>query len=223
MGQIREKKVKNRTYLYYSVRSRSRKKMGGTGKVKSHDFCLGHYLFPNEAIAYYIWNGDISLEEFIDAMIRYRFSDYLNQMLWTVDLKRKKIRLRSCRGSWFDCRSRWVKYYRQSIEKFFDVTSPLESEIAEIEEHYRKHLEHIETRKKYQQKAAKLQKQRNFERAAFYDEWAKDYSGYAANRWEWHKEALDKFFKASPRSIRDEVRRKIEHRLSRIKPRKAIA
>lgn len=225
MGQLRTKTIKGKQYFYYSVRSRSRRKYGGSGKVKSIDYCLGRYIYNDyqwktetgwftPAIAYYLWNGDISLTEFIEAHIRSRFQWDIDQLAWNVDIKRQKVRLRSKRGSGFDCRQGWVRSAIKVIELAFGAVPAMEEAIAEtIVANYQKYRECLADYQTAISEEEKNRKQREFETAAAYKEWANSCEYAASLYFEAYQDGLNAFIKNAPRSIREEVRQKVDRRL----------
>lgn len=235
MGQIRTKTIKGKRYFYYSVRSRSRKKYGGSGKVVSTDYFLGcygvlsrqwrdEYTFYTIPSSYYLWNGDIDISDFIDAYIRYQFRDWLEEFVWSVNVKRKKISIRSKRGSYFDARWRWVRGYVQYGEQAFEAAPTLEAAIAEtVEEPYRNYIDCLSYRDEYQEKAIQYRKQRNFDDAGIYDEAASRSEEWASHSWERYQENLKTLIKNCPRSIRDEFSQKIERRMAKINPSREAA
>ena len=71
MGFFRVKLVKGHEYFYWCKRVRSRKKSGGSGKVKSPDFLLGNHVINGKYLFFYLHTGDVPLREYAEAALTY--------------------------------------------------------------------------------------------------------------------------------------------------------
>lgn len=71
MGFLRVKLVKGHEYFYWCKRVRSRKKSGGSGKVKSPDLLLGKKVVQGKYLAFYLHTGDVPLTEYAEAALTY--------------------------------------------------------------------------------------------------------------------------------------------------------
>jgi len=71
VGFLRVKTVKEYRYVYWCKRVRSRKKYGGSGKVKSPDLLLGDNIVCGKYLSFYFHTGDVPLREYTESAITY--------------------------------------------------------------------------------------------------------------------------------------------------------
>lgn len=120
MATLKVKKVKGHEYFYWSKSVRSHKKAGGTGQVRTVDYLLGTSP-AGKWLSYYLWSGDVQLEQYAQAVIKYLYP--ANWAAFTevlIDWRRQKISIRS-KHPWFaDCRSRHWQTQRKALQTWVD-------------------------------------------------------------------------------------------------------
>lgn len=157
MAFFRKKTIKGHEYFYYCVRVRSGKKKGGTGKVKSYDYCTGTFPPYWKRLPYFCHIGEIDPREYATAYVqwglthRYTADDEpLSKFVeFEVFPDEPYIKLRSLDGS-CDLRKfpkQWRSRLKSDISDVFYEASRIErtkERIRELEDDEKAKLRELE-------------------------------------------------------------------------------
>ncbi len=156
MAFIKIRQVKGVNKVYWCVRKRQSKKLGGDGKVKSVEYYLGKYEYLDtlsytlEYIYWYLWDNSITLSDFIEQLVVFCFKkehlikvknifenknffgeeeiDYIS-----FEIKNKKVYCRSL-YPFIDLREKRYKYILNTINELIkDICSSANNFSNEIE------------------------------------------------------------------------------------------
>jgi hypothetical protein len=145
MATLKVKKVKGHEYFYWSKSVRSHKKAGGTGQIRTIDRLIG--TTPDgQWLPYYLWSGDVQLEEYAEAVIKWLCpAEWAAFVEVSIDWQKRKVAIRSILNWFTDCRSRHWQTQRKVLQSFLDrivedsprITRRIEYTGYLLGEHYR--------------------------------------------------------------------------------------
>jgi hypothetical protein len=113
MGFLKVRQVRGEQKIYWCVRKRQSKKLGGSGKVLSIEYYLGDSWYSLKNLSWYVWENSINLSEFLEKFISYYLNDLgiSNINFW---LKDNQVYFRS-NSKDIDLRCKDIKFWLNSI------------------------------------------------------------------------------------------------------------
>ncbi len=130
MGFLRVKTVKEHEYVYWCTRIRSRKKHGGSGKVKSPDLLIGRSIINGKYLAFYLYTEEVPLFEYADAVVSYLLDIWSSPRAGTIpkmkdaviveidwQTKQPKIQMRTAH-KFIDCRSQFWRGVKRDLQHY---------------------------------------------------------------------------------------------------------
>ena len=115
VGFLRVKTVKGHEYFYWCNRVRSRKKHGGSGKVKSPDLLIGNDIVQGKYLPFYLYMGEVPLSEYVAAAIA-----YLLETDWTIYVNGGKLKMKDVATVEIDWHVKQPKVRLRSLDKRLD-------------------------------------------------------------------------------------------------------
>jgi len=135
MGFLRVRKIKNCQYFYWSTRTRSSKKHGGSGKVRSTELLIGRY-FNGRYLSFYLWSKEIPIEEYAKAVIAYSCPEsWCSRVAVVIDWRKKaKVTFKAFKnapGRPADCRSSFWRKQKSCLQEHLDAIVYCGDEVTE--------------------------------------------------------------------------------------------
>lgn len=134
MGFLRVREIKKCRYFYWSTRTRSSKKYGGSGKVRSSELLIGNRLI-GKYLPFYFWAGEIPVRDYADAMIAFSCPEgWHHRITVAIDWSAKpRVTLKSvpkAQGYQPDCRSAFWRKQKRVLQERLDAIIDCSGQIA---------------------------------------------------------------------------------------------
>jgi hypothetical protein len=119
MATLKVKKVKGHEYFYWSKSVRSHKRFGGDGRVRTVDYLIGTHPISGNWLPYRLWVGDVTLEQYAEAVIKYlcpRYWEAFVSVTVSWDKPNPKVSITSIVPMFADCRARKWRQERDTLQ-----------------------------------------------------------------------------------------------------------
>jgi hypothetical protein len=154
MATLKVKKVKGHEYFYWSKSVRSHKRFGGDGRVRTVDHLIGTHPISGNWLPYRLWSGDVALEQYSEALIKYlcpRYWEALVSVTVSWDKPNPKVSITSIVPMFADCRARkWRKEratLQSALNQIIECSTLVQANIEACAYHLALHDESMEKAK----------------------------------------------------------------------------